>query len=481
MLSTTLSPLQIQQQTLTSQQQFALRLLRMSSLELLGELSLALEENPCLEEDDPNESNEPDDSGGMTGEHLLNEEKDAGASEEDFGAGGSLSDMYAEWPKPASPDDETPVVERVASCRSLRKELLLELSTLSIDAPVHDACACLIEELDDRGFLPLSLEQAAECYAAAMPAPMEVWQEALKVLQSFDPPGVGAASAVDALVIQTNRALAEDRVASGIGRLVKTLLTKHLSALAKRDRSKLLKAAGGDEEALDAAIDFLMTLNPHPASNYIDEKTLYVIPDILVRKEKGRWQAFLNPAVQPRIRLSEFARQAAGEKSVFGQYLAEAKHLLSAVNARQATLLKAARLAVKVQSDFLAYGAGKLKPFTIGEAARRLELAESTVSRAVSGKFIQAPFGVMELRALFTQTAVRSLSDGSEPQGTSSAAIRARIRALIAEEPPSKPYSDQKLAEILQNEGFGITRRTVAKYRGLEKIPTARLRAAPSS
>lgn len=465
-----------QQQTLAPQQQYALRILRMSAQELLDEAALAAEENPLIERDStaqeatagqPTALHEEAESVSREGESL--------DSPEDRGP---LENAYSGWSRQGNQDEDTPAIERVAAPVSLREDLLTELGSLRVDELTHELVTCLIDELDDTGFLPAPIEKIAQELSGVVVASLEDWQRALTLLQTFDPPGVGAHSFTESLILQAQRRFEEGEASAQTVALLKRLVTEALSQIASQDRKALLRVADGNEVALNEALALLKRLTLHPAAEYANVNTQYVVADILVTKHHDTWSANLNAAAQPGLRISNLAQSVAvDESSAFGHYLAEAKRLVSGIEARQATLLRTARFAVAHQQAFFERGQAALVPLTIGEAAAALELSDSTVSRAVSGKYFQCPLGTFELRSLFLLPAVQTVDASGMSAAVTPAHIRARIRELISAEPAGTPLTDQALTDMLRAEGVAITRRTVAKYRDLEGIPVARLRA----
>ena len=464
-----------QQQTIAPQQQYALRILRMSAQELLDEAELTAEENPLLETEPAPEQDAPG------AEPALHEEAETVRAEdqdhlpEDHGP---LENVYTSWTGSGSADgDETPAVERVAAAPTLRESLLAELGSLETRPVIRELVTCLIEELDDSGYLPGSIAEVAESLSSIVTASDADWNEALALLQTFDPPGVGATSPAEGLALQARRRVADGTADAATADLLVDLLTNHLKQIASGDRKSLLAAARGDEKRLDAALAMLRTLNPHPASNYSSEVTQYIVADIIVREREGVWTAELNPSAQPGLRLSSVAQgMAVDESTPFGRYLAEAKRLISGIEARRTTLLRTAEFAVARQQEFFTKGRAALIPLTIGEAAGNLGLSDSTVSRAVSGKYFQCPSGTFELRSLFLLPSVQATDAEGMSALVTPARIRARIAELIAAESPDHRLSDQAITDRLRDEGFDIMRRTVAKYRDLEGIPSARLR-----
>lgn len=477
-----------QTQTLSPQQQFALRILQSTSVELQAQTEAMLEDNPLLERESTETSAEERNPQSPSSPALA-EEAHAEPSGELPDDRGPLENVYAGWQSHA--EDDSPI-ERVAAVTTLREALLADWGELALPEPQHTLVRCLIEELNDDGRLEAPLSTIAQEYRRVADAPLDAWTQAKQLLQTrFEPAGIGASSAAECLSLQADRAVQDGRIDPTAGALLSKLLLSLLSALAAKDRKALLKAAkaeGADEAALDRALALLPKLNPHPAASFCTDPAQYVVADLfVVRQSADRpWQAVLNPDAFPMLRVSALASRAAvGERTPYGRYLTEARRFVEAVRARQETLFKTAAYAVERQQAFFNEGRSALEPLSIAQTAQALGLAESTVSRAVSGKFLQGPQGMMELRALFTRTGGSLGASGSASGAAvvgpstgeaSQAQIRARIAALIAQEPPEKPLSDQKLTDMLNAEGLSIMRRTVAKYRDLEGLPPARLR-----
>ena len=491
MLNNSLAILQTQQQTLAPQQQFALKLLQMSAAELLAETALAAEDNPFIEREDSHL--EPENE--ITETKLFEEQADSIDFPERFGESAAapaearpLERIYSLWPGSGNGafDDASPA-EKVAEKESLREYLLAELGGLKLNEKKRRLVACLIEELDDRGFLVTPLEEVAASYRVIEDAPVEAWADALRCLQSFDPPGIGASSAVEALTIETIRASNEALVSKAAADLLCDLLNNDLAALAKHDFKRMraaFKRTGIPEDSsiLEEALTLLRRLDPHPAANFSNDTPQYIVADLIVTRcnsienHSHVWRVYLNPDAMPSVKLAPSASLAPlPDNSPLARYLSEAKNLVAALEARRATLIASARFAVEHQQRFFDDGPGALAPLTIQETAAALGLAESTVSRAVSGKFLQTPYGTIELRSLFTRAVLKSGEASGE--SVSQHNIRTRIVEIIRNESPEKPLSDQAITNRLQSEGCDITRRTVAKYRDLEGIPPARLRA----
>ena len=241
------------------------------------------------------------------------------------------------------------------------------------------------------------------------------------------------------------------------------ITAQHLDLLAKRDPTPLAEATGAAAEELAAAIALVRACHPRPGSLVSAARPEYVIPDVFVRRTAKGWAVELNPGTAPRIRVNQEYVGMLGRGSdhtTLRTQLQEARWLLKSLEIRNDTLLKVTRAIVARQADFLNHGDERMKPMILKDIAAAIEMHESTISRVTSGKYMHTPRGVYELRYFFS-----SQVEGGDGQGTSSTAIRAKIRKLIRDEDATNPLSDSRLAEILSGEGIPVARRTVAKYR----------------
>jgi RNA polymerase sigma-54 factor len=376
----------------------------------------------------------------------------------------------------------------------------------------------LIEAVDENGYLGVSLEELIELCGAAEQVDPEELHAALSLLQSFDPPGVGATSVSECMRLQIDARLnglpptgqAEER---RILQLARKIVCEHLQLLATRDFVKLRKVLDADDALLRAAHQRIRGLNPHPGVGFATSAPDYVVPDILVRRVSGRWVARLNPDVVPRLRVnhtyaailkSETGKTAAanakpgpregtdtpeagaahmpagangappGTAPAAGDWstrLQDARWLIRNLRQRFQTIERVAQAIVERQSRFFTYGAIAMRPLVLREIAATLGLHESTISRVTANKYMATPFGVFELRYFFGSHVATEA--GGE---ASSTAIRALIKQLVEAEAPTNPLSDSRIAEMLGAQGMVVARRTVAKYRELMQIPPAAMR-----
>jgi RNA polymerase sigma-54 factor len=290
----------------------------------------------------------------------------------------------------------------------------------------------------------------------------------LKRIQQFDPTGIAARDLAECLVLQLQQ-LGPDIAwqAEAIN-----LVRDHLDLLAARDFATLKRKTRLAEEDLSQVVQLIQSLNPRPGSHITSDEPEYIIPDVLVRKNNGRWVVELNPESTPRLKINAgyaglIKRADASPDNVFlKDNLQEARWFLKSLQSRNDTLLKVSTRIVEHQRGFLEYGEEAMKPLVLHDIAEAVEMHESTISRVTSRKYMHTPRGIFELKYFFSSHV--STNTGGE---VSSTAIRALIKKLTAEENPRKPLSDNKIAAILADQNIKVARRTVAKYRESLAIP----------
>ncbi|SDC42437.1 RNA polymerase, sigma 54 subunit, RpoN/SigL [Cupriavidus sp. YR651] len=477
---------------LTPQLQQSIRLLQLSTLELQQEVEQALTENPLLErENDWIESPlrvgadgsvnlqsapapAPAEQQGGNGEDRAegasggDEDNYSDSGGEDYGNDWSLDD-FARRPQ-GDEDEKTPMQLRDAE-PTLREYLMEQLAPLKISTRDKGLAIFLIESLDDDGYLSASLEEICTELPEELEFEIDEVHAILTLLQSFDPPGVGARNAAECLALQLRRLQHPQR------ELALSIVNHHLELLAVRDYTRLKKALQVDEIALKAAHDLIRSLAPYPGHAYSRPEADFVVPDVFVRKTGGGWIAQLNPDVMPRLRINDMYAQilrgAKGESGTAGlqQKLQEARWLIKNIQQRFDTILRVAQAIVERQKNFFTHGEIAMRPLVLREIADTLGLHESTISRVTTNKYMATPMGTFELKYFFGSH-VSTETGGA----ASSTAIRALIKQLIGAEDPRNPLSDSRIAELLGEQGFVVARRTVAKYREALKIPAVNLR-----
>lgn len=480
--------------TLTPQLQQSIRLLQLSTLELQQEIEHALAQNPMLECEDqwlagslrvgtdgslrseriaPAERRE---AGENRGEAADNRDSDGfdDFSDSRDGADWSLDDFARNHATQDDDDNARPQLQ--ADHTSLRDYLLAQLNPTQACPRDRALVTFLIESLDEDGYLSTTLEEIGEELGAEPGIEPQIEPEelaaALALLQSFDPPGIGARNAAECLKLQLQHLPdAPERA------LALRIVENHLDLLAARDFTRLKRQLGASDDALRAAHALIRSLDPFPGAAYGRPAADYVVPDVLVRKSGGGWVAELNPEVMPRLRINEmYARILRNNRGDPGagnlqQQLQEARWLIKNIQQRFDTILRVAQAIVERQRNFFTHGEIGMRPLVLREIADTLDLHESTVSRVTTSKYMLTPFGTFELKYFFGSHVATEAGGAA-----SSTAIRALIKQLIGAEDPKNPLSDSRIAELLAEQGFVVARRTVAKYREALRIPAVNLR-----
>lgn len=366
-----------------------------------------------------------------------------------------------------APDDETFDPYRTAATpEGLTEHLIRQAEMSPLPDHLRAPLLLLIEALDDNGYLVAPLDEIATWVDP--PVNRELLEVALKILHRFDPTGVGARSLAECLLLQ----LAE-RPEGPARALAERIVSDHLALLARHDYPGLKKTLRCSDGDLKAAVALIESLDPKPGRRFATDTAPAVIPDLIVTPDGAHYQVHLNPAAYPRVVVSPLFEASIGRKSpeAWRARLTEAKQFVKQLHQRAFTLMRVGQAIVDRQSAFFRHGVTALQPLTLKAVAEMVGLHESTVSRVVAGKYLQAPNGLFELKTFFP-TALATESG----EAASATAIKNRIAALIASEDPHHPLSDTEIAERLAAEGIVIARRTVAKYRDSLSIPPAKLR-----
>ncbi|RXZ45638.1 RNA polymerase factor sigma-54 [Crenobacter cavernae] len=443
--------------TLTPQLQQSIKLLQLSTLDLQSEVERVLLDNPLIErmDDGPSEA---------SGEERLAEPAaDNGSADGADTLPGELSD----WGRGAArgDNDDYDPLANVACPVSLREHLIAQLGEIAMSTREHGVVSLLIEELDDNGFMPQPLEAVLAELPAELELTLEELQDGLELLQGFDPAGVGAFDLTGCLLLQL---ASLPRVTPGLVS-ARTIVEKHLTLLGQRDYGKLKKLLSVDDAELRLAQQLIASLTPHPAANFGRDETHYIVPDVLVVKRKGRWQAELNPGAVPRLRVNpgyaKLVSEARGESGELAPRLQEAKWFVKNIQQRFDTILKVSESIANRQQAFFEHGEVAMRPLILRDIAEELGLHESTISRVTTQKYLLCARGLFELKYFFG-SALETDSGGE----CSATAIKALIKQLIDAEDRQAPLSDSKLVDLLTKQGIQVARRTVAKYREAMQI-----------
>ncbi len=294
----------------------------------------------------------------------------------------------------------------------------------------------------------------------------------LRVIQSFDPPGVGARDVRESILIQLRQRDAEDTVTYRI-------VEDHFDALINHRWNDIARALGITPKEVQNAADRISQLDPKPGMKYSADPEHYVIPDLIVEKIDGEYMVFANDTNLPRLRISKAYREVARDKNKFSgenkdfiaTKLNSANWMIQAIEQRRQTMLKVMNFIVDRQRDFFERGVQYLKPLTLREVADHIEMHESTVSRVTNQKYCQTPRGVFSLKYFFSSGLSTTSGEDISARG-----VKDKIKSMVSDEDPKKPLTDQAIVKLLKTDGVNIARRTVAKYRDQLGILPARMR-----
>lgn len=346
--------------------------------------------------------------------------------------------------------------DSLVSETSLQEHLMQQAQMADLSPAALSAMNHLVGSLDDRGFLT----QSPSDIALQSGLPLEAVQEALKLLKTFDPPGIGAKDLPDCLLAQL---AAKGRATSLAGRMIRD----HFDLLTRRRIPELARKLGADPDEVQSAIEEIGKLDPAPGRRFAEDSNRVVVPDVTVEKDGDEWKIHLNSDYIPRLRISSTYRDLIAKGTLTKQerdYLRErmrsGKFLIDSIEQRQRTIERITREIVNAQKDFFENGVSHLKPLTMTQIADVVGVHETTVSRAIANKYLRTPHGVFEFKYFFTPG--YQAQSGAAVSNTS---VKEMIADLISLEDKAAPLSDQELVAKLQERGITIARRTVAKYR----------------
>lgn len=470
-LSTRLS----QRLILTPSLQQAIKLLPLTTLELAEVLEQEVMENPLLEEVPPQEQAPPED--------LDPETREATEKAEQAERNDPLKDIdierffqdYADdsdrpRPHPGDIPELPPIENTLTESPDLYDHLTWQLHMSVSDELIVEIADAIIHNLDEDGLLRTSLEEIANMG----PYPVDEVERALRVVQSFDPPGIAARDLRECLLLQIRHLGLE-------GTPAETMVRDYLKQLQGHQYTEIGKQLNLTPEEVAHHLEIIKHLDPKPGLRYGPKTSDYVIPDVLVFKEGDEYKIVLNDDGLPKLRISPTYKRMLDKKEPGSEEtrnyvkdkLRSALWLLKSVDQRQRTIYKVTESIVRHQRGFFDHGVTALRPLVLRDVAADIGMHESTVSRVVANKYVHTPRGVFELRFFFHSGITSSMGDA-----VSSVSIKDRIRKMIDGEDAMHPLSDSKIAEVLGHEGLPLARRTVAKYREELRIPPSNLRKA---
>jgi len=462
-----------QQLTMTPQLQQAIRLLQLPVMELQTQIQTALDENVMLEVEESETSAEDGQAESAASESDDPEEftdaADAPEPEVAVAAEADWEDTQKTGPSeaPKSADPRTTVEYADRSEETLRDHLLWQLELENLDPRSTAIGQAIIDAINDDGYLTDDAETIRSTLAPDVLVSIEdIEQVLVKLVQQFDPVGVGARSVSECVQLQLGQLAAET---PGL-ELARRIAAEHLPLVAEHQYGVLKRLLRASDSDIEAAIGLVRACQPRPGANVFTAPPEYVVPDVFVRRHEGQWVVELNNSMSPQLRVNQLYAGSLGrgeEYDALKAQLQEARWLIRSLEIRNETLLKVALTIVQRQTEFLEQGEEFMRPMVLRDVAETIEMHESTVSRVTTNKYMHTPRGVFEFRFFFSSHVAGDAGDQS------STAVRAKIRKLVGAEDPEKPLSDSQIAQMLSDGGVTVARRTVAKYREAMKIPSS--------
>ncbi|MEG6566966.1 RNA polymerase factor sigma-54 [Thermoanaerobacterium saccharolyticum] len=433
---------QVQKLLMTPQLKQAIEILQLNSYELNELITSELETNPMLEAYEDKEDI-------IEIYHELNKNNDL--------------EKY-NYSSDDEERDDLSFENMVSTDMSLTDHLLFQLHITPLTKKIKEICKVIIYDLDSNGYLNDDIKKLSEDYNYSQ----EDVLTALNVVQSFDPPGIAARNLTECLMLQ----LKSKNMYNGV---IKEIVENYLNEIADNKLSFIAKKLNVDIKEVQNAVDEIKKLNPRPGgsfSSYNDIK--YVVPDAYIKKIDGDYVVLINESLYPGLRINKSyeniltATDDDSTKKYLSNKIQSAMWLIKSIESRRDTLYKVLSAIVKEQRSFFDREQKYIKPMNLKKIAEAVGVHESTVSRAVNGKYVDTPLGIFEIKYFF-----QSGIGNSDGEMFSQEMIKEMIKQLISEEDPQDTLSDQKIAEILSLKGVTISRRTVAKYREEMNIPSS--------
>ncbi len=459
------------QMVMAPQLRQSLEMLQLPILELRALIQQEIEQNPTIEQaptNDPNIEIEQEKEGIDNSKEL--------EFDKEFETLARLDDEWKDYffqniqNRPYTSDDEEKrqyIFDSYTQQESLQEHLLNQLNIAGLSEKDHQIGELIIGNINDNGYLTTSIEELAE----TSNCDPEHLEDILTIIQDFHPSGIAARNLSECLLLQLERLGKADSLA---GKIVQD----HLDKLGKRKYKEIAKALKVSVDEVMEEVKFITALNPAPGKLYSTDNPTYIIPEIVVKKINGEYVVILNDRDLPHVYINPHYRKLLNDpnitkeaKSYIREKIRNGMFLMKSIQQRQSTIERIANEIVKRQTDFLDHGITKLKPMTMASVAEAVGVHETTVSRAVNGKYMRTPNGIFELKYFFT-TAIKN-DTGNE---LSNKTVKHIIKEMIDNEDKKKPLSDQEIVEKLKEQGINIARRTVAKYRIMLHIPSSHMR-----
>ncbi|MBI3019243.1 MAG: RNA polymerase factor sigma-54 [Deltaproteobacteria bacterium] len=448
---------------MTPQLQQAIKLLQLSRLELENLVTQEMIENPVLEES-PEHDEEESRKQKMEEDRYASQEKQEKIveGEDSFDWQSYVESYQPVAPLPISKGEEAASFENVITrTTNLQDHLMWQLQMTHFTKEEERMCQIIIGNLNEDGYLNTSLEELA----AKEGFPLEDAEAVLKVIQEFDPVGVGSRDLKECLLVQAKQLGLKDNT-------VELIIRDYLHHLEKKNYSAIAKALDLPMERVIELSKIIFEMEPKPGRSFSSIDTHYITPDVYVYKMNDQYVISLNEDGLPRLKISNFYKNALQGKeasSLTKEYIQDklrsAVWLIRSIHQRQRTIYKVTESIVKHQLDFLEKGLERLKPMVLRDVAQDIGMHESTVSRVTTNKYVHTPQGIFELKFFFNSSIGR-MGDVE----VASESVKDKIKKMVTSEDVRHPHSDQKIVEMLQADGINIARRTVAKYREMLNI-----------
>ncbi|MDH5638527.1 MAG: RNA polymerase factor sigma-54 [Nitrospinota bacterium] len=471
---------QAQRLVMTPMLQQAIKLLPMTRLELVQAIRHELEQNPLLEEEETVEI--AAEAGAEAGEEMTSDEAEVQPKEEVFEEQAALEEGKpqekkddVDWDSYMQNDlyegrtgdgnTEFPSIENTLRQKeSLEFHLMWQLSASALDDAEERLGELIIGNINMEGYLVETMENLA----AEAGVDVETMEDALLLVQSFDPPGVGARNLKECLMLQMSNAKLK-------GSVVEKLIQDHLEELDEKNYKKIAKAMDITLDEIIDAMRVIKEFDPKPGLEYNPEEAVYITPDLYVVKMDNEYQVYLNDEDVPRLRINSYyqsilknkAKDATQTREYVEGKFRSALWMIKSIEQRRQTMIKVGRSICKFQKEFMDNGLAHLKPLVLKDVAEDIGMHESTISRVTTNKYIHTPQGLYELKYFF-HSSVGSMQ-GSD---MSSVRVKDMIRMICKEEDAGKPYTDDQIVRMLEGKNVKIARRTVTKYRKELKIPS---------
>ncbi|MBU1054402.1 MAG: RNA polymerase factor sigma-54 [Proteobacteria bacterium] len=466
-----------QQLVMTPQLQMAIKLLQLSRLELVETIRQELETNPLLEE---SLDSHPEDSPVERTDNPIQPELPADKEikiEEKINYDVDWSNYIDEYNTPGKVNFETEKKESfsyetfISGKDSLNDHLLWQLLMACTTKEEEEIGSLIIGNLNTDGYLETSIEDIFNNSNYST----DKIEEVLALLQTFDPSGVCARDLKESLLIQAKQLNLDNS-------LITNIIQHHLNHLQNRNYKAISKELKAELKDIISAIEIIKSFEPKPGRKFSDETPQYITPDIYVYKTENDFVVVLNDDGMPKLKINSYYKNTISNggkinkdaKEYINDKIRSAAWLIKSIQQRQKTIFKVMESILKFQREFFEKGITFMKPMVLRDIAQDIEMHESTISRVTTNKYAFTPQGIFELKYFFNSSINRSNGETIASTG-----VQEMIKKIIESENPKKPYSDDKITEIIAKHNINIARRTVAKYREILKILSSNKRKQP--